>query len=140
MKTESLIFSRRHAAQSPVAARIAAILWLLAGCHAAAAGLVRADGESRLALRGRVEGPLSSGSKAEGTLFQAYYLRLARPLRLDDGAACGAQTMRRLALNQEGMGRYLGRRVALTARVFCQEGRTGTYHLADIEIGDAGGR
>ncbi|VEB39648.1 Uncharacterised protein [Chromobacterium violaceum] len=109
IKTSSLIFSRRRRPHASVAAsvRLIAGLCLLAGCHAAAAP-VRADGETRLALRGTVVGPIASGSKAEGTLFRAYYLQLRRPLRLDDSAACGAQTMRKLALNQEGMERYKG--------------------------------
>ncbi|MCD4502484.1 hypothetical protein LQR30_00075 [Chromobacterium piscinae] len=114
--------------------RLIASLCLLANCHAAAAMTVRADGDTRLTLRGTVTGPISSGNKAEGTLFRAHYLRLSRPLRLDDGAACGGQTLDRLALNQEGMARYQGRTVTVEARVFCQENRTGTYHLADIEI------
>ncbi|WP_225546862.1 hypothetical protein [Chromobacterium violaceum] len=141
IKTSSLIFSRRRRPHASVAAsvRLIAGLCLLAGCYAAAAP-VRADGETRLALRGTVIGPIASGSKAEGTLFRAYYLQLRRPLRLDDGAACGAQTMRKLALNQEGMERYKGRAVALEGRVFCQENRTGTYHLADIVVDEAAGR
>lgn len=113
--------------------RLIASLCLLANCHAAAMP-VRADGETRLTLRGTVTGPISTGSKTEGTLFRAHYLRLRRPLRLNDGAACGGQTLDRLALNQEGMARYRGRTVTVEARVFCQESRTGTYHLADIEI------
>lgn len=117
--------------------------FMLASSLAGHAGQVfRIDGDSAapITLRGTVIGPVRSGSKAEGTFFQAYHLKLDHPLRLDDGAACGAQTMRKLALNQEGMEPYKGRAVALEGRVFCQENRTGTYHLADIVVDEAAGR
>ncbi|MCD0492826.1 hypothetical protein [Chromobacterium violaceum] len=111
--------------------------FMLASSLAGHAGQVfRIDGDSAapITLRGTVIGPVRSGSKAEGTFFQAYHLKLDHPLRLDDGAACGEQQMRSLALSQEDMARLKGRAVTVRARAFCQEDRAGSYRLADITV------
>ncbi|WP_047243019.1 hypothetical protein [Chromobacterium subtsugae] len=114
-----------------------AALCLLAASQLACAGkaiAVRDDGETPITLRGAVIGPISSGSKADGTFFKAYHLKLEREMTFDDGGDCGEQAKRSLALNQEGMGRYKGKTVSLKAKVFCQLSRTGTYHLSDIVV------
>ncbi|AXE35351.1 hypothetical protein [Chromobacterium phragmitis] len=110
--------------------------FLLAASLAGHAGqALRFSGESAaVTLHGTVIGPLRSGDKAEGTFFQAYHLKLDQPLRLDDGAACGEQDMRSLALSQEDMAKLKGRAVTVRARVFCQEDRAGSYRLADITV------
>ncbi|AUH53000.1 hypothetical protein CXB49_20510 [Chromobacterium sp. ATCC 53434] len=119
-----------HAARA-----LSALLLLAAGPLSQAQPLaVREDGETAVRLSGTVIGPISSGSKADGTLFKAYHLKLAQPLTLDDGAECGEQDKRSLALNQEDMGRYKGRAITVKAKVFCQTNRTGTYHLSDIAV------
>ncbi|WP_152680194.1 hypothetical protein [Chromobacterium subtsugae] len=92
------------------------------------------DAAAPITLSGTVVGPLHTGSKAEGTFFQAYHLKLARPLRFDDGAACGGQRLSSLALSQPGMARFKGRAVRIQARVFCQEDRGATYRLADVKV------
>ncbi len=95
---------------------------------------VRDDGETPITLQGIVIGPLTSGDKAEGTLFKAYHLKLAKPMRFDDGADCGPQDKTSLALSQQDMGRDKGKTVTVQAKVFCQINRTGTYHLGDIVV------
>ncbi|OHX12117.1 hypothetical protein [Chromobacterium sphagni] len=110
---------------------------LLAASQLACAGkavAVREDGETPITLRGTVIGPISSGSKADGTFFKAYHLKLGRAMTFDDGADCSEQSKASLALNQEDMGRYKGKIITVKAKVFCQTNRTGTYHLSGIVV------
>ncbi|MCP1291295.1 hypothetical protein NK214_13945 [Chromobacterium sp. S0633] len=92
------------------------------------------DDETSIGLSGIVVGPVQSGSKADGTFFKAFHLKLAQAQRFDDGGPCGEQELRSLALNQGDMARDKGQRITVHAKVFCQESRTGRYHLADIEL------
>ncbi|WP_445989819.1 hypothetical protein ACSVCE_22190 [Chromobacterium haemolyticum] len=110
---------------------------MFAFCHAAWAAKpieVGEDGETRIVLSGTVVGPVQSGSKADGTFFKAFHLKLAQALRFDDGGSCGEQKLRSLALNQSDMARYQGKHIQVRAKVFCQENRTGSYHLSYIEV------
>lgn len=105
--------------------------------HAACAAKpveVGENGETSIVLSGTVVGPVQSGSKADGTFFKAFHLKLAQAQRFDDGGSCGEQELRSLALNQGNMAHYKGKRITVRAKVFCQENRTGRYHLTDIEV------
>ncbi|AUH52963.1 hypothetical protein CXB49_20315 [Chromobacterium sp. ATCC 53434] len=110
---------------------------LVASLAGHAAGQVfRIDGDAAapITLSGTVVGPIAAGSKAEGTFFRTYHLKLRRPIRLDDRAACGEQEIRSLPLSQEDMARLKGRAIVVRARAFCQEDRAGSYRLADITV------
>ncbi|OHX12155.1 hypothetical protein [Chromobacterium sphagni] len=113
---------------------LAGVLLAISLAGHCAGQVVHVVGDAPVTLSGTVIGPLHSGSKAEGTFFQAYHLKLDRPASFDDGAACGGQRVSSLALSQPDMARLKGRAVRVKARVFCQEDRGGTYRLADVEL------
>jgi hypothetical protein len=97
---------------------------------------VVSDAETPIELVGSIIGPIQWGSKSEGDFFKAYHLKLDVPINFDDTSSCGEQEINSLPLNQEGMEKFNGKRVRVKAKVFCQEQRTGTYHLMEITVNE----
>jgi hypothetical protein len=115
---------------SALAVSTSCLLLTLAACAATGGQSVNQPGE----FTGKIVGPLEFGQPGEGAGLKAYGLELSSPLKLNDKADCGEQTVLILAVESAAVAPHVGKTVSLRATPYCRVSRSGKYHLKDVSV------
>jgi hypothetical protein len=109
---------------------VSGLLVALTACAAAGGQAINQPGE----FTGKIVGPMEFGQPGEGAGLKAYGLELATPLKLNDKADCGEQTISVLAVESASVAALVGKTVVLRATPYCRVSRSGKYHLKDVTV------
>ena len=105
-------------------------MFTLAACAATGGEAVNQPSD----FTGKIVGPLEFGQPGEGAGLKAYGLELSIPLKLNDKADCGEQTVSVRAVENAAVAPYVGKTVVLHGTPYCRVSRSGKYQLNDVSV------